>query len=347
MAIMWILTPLGFFSIVQKPADVATNTLTVRARVREDLEALREAILPEMGRIEDSHGTDYRYRAVAPRQAVASALASLATGLDYQNFKDAVAERQGHERAALYGEVWSTLRRAKPPKLSTKAKISSLAAPATKAATVKPGPVKHPHPDDHGKPVTLTAPTVPSALSAWSDANSLACVVPNGPMPAGLGGVAFEPWAKAPDTLAGWALMAAEGTIDEPDFIVKAGVKRSAGVVIREQDGRVWLVAPSNGFGGYQHTFPKGTLGDGLSAQATALKETYEETGLRVRLISHLVDVTRTTGVSRYYLAERFGGTPSNMGWESQAVLLVPEADLLDCLNSPLDHKIVAALLDH
>ena len=35
------------------------------------------------------------------------------------------------------------------------------------------------------------------------------------------------------------------------------------------------------------------------------------------------------------------------MGWESQAVLLVPVADLLDCLNSPLDHKIVATLMNH
>ena len=34
---MWLITPTGFFSIVQKPGDAAANTLTVRARVRQDL----------------------------------------------------------------------------------------------------------------------------------------------------------------------------------------------------------------------------------------------------------------------------------------------------------------------
>jgi hypothetical protein len=39
---MWLITPTGFFSIVQKPSDEAADTLTVRARVRQDLVALRE-----------------------------------------------------------------------------------------------------------------------------------------------------------------------------------------------------------------------------------------------------------------------------------------------------------------
>ena len=38
---MWLITPTGFFSIVQKPTDAQANTLTVRARVRQDLETLR------------------------------------------------------------------------------------------------------------------------------------------------------------------------------------------------------------------------------------------------------------------------------------------------------------------
>lgn len=51
---MWIITPLGFFSIVQKPGDVPTGTLTIRARVRSDLEALKAAVLPGLGKITES-----------------------------------------------------------------------------------------------------------------------------------------------------------------------------------------------------------------------------------------------------------------------------------------------------
>ena len=35
---MWLLTPTGFFSIVRKPQDAAAGTLTVRSRVRADLD---------------------------------------------------------------------------------------------------------------------------------------------------------------------------------------------------------------------------------------------------------------------------------------------------------------------
>ena len=39
-----------------------------------------------------------------------NALASMAGAIDYDNFKDAVAERQDAERARLYSGVWSLLR---------------------------------------------------------------------------------------------------------------------------------------------------------------------------------------------------------------------------------------------
>ncbi|WP_179875750.1 hypothetical protein [Sinorhizobium sp. BJ1] len=51
------------------------------------------------------------------------------------------------------------------------------------------------------------------------------------------------------------------------------------------------------------------------------------ETGLHVELIAHLIDQTpkgsKTT--TRYYLARRIGGTPVEMGWETQGVDLVPK----------------------
>jgi len=106
---MWLITPIGFFSIVQKPDDRAEDTLTIRARVADDLVALRESYLPALGPVQTGGGTDYRYRAIAPRHAVAEAMSQLAMSLDYSNFKNEVARQQGYPRAQLYGRVWDTL----------------------------------------------------------------------------------------------------------------------------------------------------------------------------------------------------------------------------------------------
>lgn len=106
---MWLITPIGFFSIVQKPSDIASNTLTIRARVRADLEALRTSHLPGLGEIQESRHNDYRFRAAAPRQEVASAMANMIETLDYSNFKNQVAKVQGAGRAHLYHDVWHVL----------------------------------------------------------------------------------------------------------------------------------------------------------------------------------------------------------------------------------------------
>jgi 8-oxo-dGTP pyrophosphatase MutT (NUDIX family) len=106
---MWLITPVGFFSVVQKPVDIAAGTLTVRSRVRSDLDALRAAFLPELTPTDESTSTDYRFRAQAPKASVAAALAKLANSIDYSNFKDVVAERQGKNRAHLYHGVWDVL----------------------------------------------------------------------------------------------------------------------------------------------------------------------------------------------------------------------------------------------
>lgn len=108
---MWLLTPLGFFSIVCKPGDMKAGTLTVRARVKSDLLALRDHYLPSMGAIEEIARADYRFRARAQRSEVASALAKMAMEIDYSNFKDEVAKTQGYHRAEIYSDVWSTLYR--------------------------------------------------------------------------------------------------------------------------------------------------------------------------------------------------------------------------------------------
>ncbi len=202
----------------------------------------------------------------------------------------------------------------------------------------------HPRLDEHGERVWLREPSAASSLSAWADAAVTACVLPDGPMPDALAGIAFNHWTDRPPSPADWHALAATMPLDEPPFEAPPGRKRSAGVVIRESDSRLWMVVPSNHFAGYTATFPKGHLDAGDSPAAAALRECWEETGLRVRLLAFLADVTRSTVHARYYLAERVGGNPADMGWETQAVLLVPAHDWHRWLNRPHDQALAARL---
>ena len=210
-------------------------------------------------------------------------------------------------------------------------------------APLVPPKTFHPQPDENGKPVVIKKPSTPTALGTWADPDALARVIPQGDLPPELSGTAFTPWTDAPTRPKGWETLA-KADFNEPDFKIPAGYKRAAGVVLREPDGRFWLVMPTNEFAGYKATFPKGTVQSGMSLRATALVEAFEESGLKVRLLSHLVDVRRSLSYTRYYLAERIGGSPATMGWESQAVMLVPAAQLPLVLNNPNDYPILEAL---
>lgn len=77
----------------------------------------------------------------------------------------------------------------------------------------------------------------------------------------------------------------------------------------------------------------------------TAVREVFEESGLVVELFGFLADSRRTQSYTRYYLARRVTGTPSDMGWESQAVSLVPVNQLKTVLNQAVDHPLVDRLI--
>ncbi len=103
---MWLMTPLGFVSVVEKPGD---PHLTVRARVRADLDRLRAEVCPTLTPTIAGAGTDYPYRATCSHEAWATAVADMARSIDYSNFKSTVSQRQGHARARVYGRVWQQL----------------------------------------------------------------------------------------------------------------------------------------------------------------------------------------------------------------------------------------------
>ena len=113
---MWLLTTFGFFSIVEKPRDRASGVLTVRARVRGDIESLRAKYLPGLGEIEATPDGDYAWRARVPRQELAASLGRIALDIDYANFKSEVAGRMGYAREQVYHEVWETLAGLQPAK---------------------------------------------------------------------------------------------------------------------------------------------------------------------------------------------------------------------------------------
>ncbi|GIK76314.1 MAG: hypothetical protein BroJett022_00040 [Actinomycetes bacterium] len=102
---MWLFTTQGLYSVVAHRDD--PDALIVRARARADIDALREQI-PSLEPFEDP-AADYRHRAVVSRAEWLAAVAQLVTEIDYDNFKRAVAARQGHERSQLYGRIWSIL----------------------------------------------------------------------------------------------------------------------------------------------------------------------------------------------------------------------------------------------
>jgi ADP-ribose pyrophosphatase YjhB (NUDIX family) len=157
--------------------------------------------------------------------------------------------------------------------------------------------------------------------------------------------VPFKSW-KPPHNAAAWKLLAHVGpAFDEPPLPpVPKGMKQGAGVIVREPDGRIWLMHPKKGYGGYKATFPKGTVESDIGPRATAIKEAYEETGLHVRLTGYAGDVKRTTSVGRYYYAERVGGTPADAGWEASGVSLAEPDALHKLLNAPHDKALASAV---
>lgn len=203
----------------------------------------------------------------------------------------------------------------------------------------------HPSLNDDGQPVAIHAPHKASAEDTWTDADLPATFVPGGPVPAELNGVPFAPWTDAPTSSDEWEHVEGQNAdLDEPPLELAHGKHAGAGVVVIEDDGRVWLTAPTNKFGGYSYTLPKGTAEMELSLQANSIRECYEETGLQVEITGFLMDVERSTSVARYYTARRVSGSPSEMGWETQAMVLCPLDKLYEYLHAKPDLMIGEAI---
>lgn len=203
----------------------------------------------------------------------------------------------------------------------------------------------HPKLRDSGIRVEIQHPDTPTPPTTWEHWRSRATWVPEGEVPAAIHDIALTSrWARRGEI--DWAHLAQAADFDEPPFRVPSGLEAAAGAVVLEPHGRVWVVHPTNVFGGYRTTFPKGRAAKETSLRETAVRETFEEAGLLVEPFAYLADSKRTQTYTRYYLSRRIDGSPADMGWESQAVSLVPVTQLKDLLNRSVDKKLAQSLLD-
>lgn len=171
-----------------------------------------------------------------------------------------------------------------------------------------------------------------------ADAESTVVIPAGGNLPVKeLNGVKFKAWRPPAD----WAAVDGQVDLDEPAFEPPQGKQPASGVVIHEPDGRTWVVQPKGGYGGYEGTFPKGRLDKGLSMQANAIKEAYEESGLKVRITGFAGDHTGDVTHTRYYHAERESGDPTQHDDETEGVVLAPADKVGGFLNRKRDRAVL------
>lgn len=98
---MWIMTPRGFYSVVQHRDEPAK--VLVRARCKQDIDALADLIPAKPFQ---TPVADYNWRLVCTAAEWTHALTVLSSEIKYPNFKNAINDDK-HHRA--YSEVWGVL----------------------------------------------------------------------------------------------------------------------------------------------------------------------------------------------------------------------------------------------
>lgn len=108
---MWAITDRGFVSLVEDRDD--GDMLHVRARVKADITALFEG-----AEVLTTHGADYRWRAIIPRERVAKRLHDAVMEIRYtSHFKDVAVTRSAGDqrrRHAAYYQCWEALAELSP-----------------------------------------------------------------------------------------------------------------------------------------------------------------------------------------------------------------------------------------
>lgn len=101
---MWIMLSDCFLSIVSK--DCARDELLVRARRKGDIEKIFPGAAVRRG-----GGSDYMYRSIIKKKAVAEAMVGEVNRITYPNFKNSVYDEDLH---LAYMNIWLTMSRLQP-----------------------------------------------------------------------------------------------------------------------------------------------------------------------------------------------------------------------------------------
>ena len=97
-------------------------------------------------------------------------------------------------------------------------------------------------------------------------------------------------------------------------------MERAYGGVIINEQGQVLLREPSNHFDGYVWTFAKGKPNPSESPEQTALREVFEETGVRCRIVTKIPgSFDGSTTSNEYFLMAPVENT-GEYHWETNAV---------------------------
>ena len=105
---MWIFTKDGYYSAVQH--DDSPDTIQVRARIREDLVRLAEAVGLHPGQIIDTPlPADYGFRLNVDRGVFAAYVAKAVTGIDYVTDVKGHLSRDEPDRKSAMMDCWSAM----------------------------------------------------------------------------------------------------------------------------------------------------------------------------------------------------------------------------------------------
>jgi 8-oxo-dGTP pyrophosphatase MutT (NUDIX family) len=127
----------------------------------------------------------------------------------------------------------------------------------------------------------------------------------------------------------------------------------AGGVVFRRQNDQIAIVlcgrTPDGPWG-----LPKGTPQPGESLEQTAVRETEEETGLRVRLLEPLGTIEywfsaegrRFHKTVHFYLMEAVGGDVSQHDWEYATVQWFPADEAVRRASYPNEAEIIRRALE-
>jgi 8-oxo-dGTP pyrophosphatase MutT (NUDIX family) len=119
----------------------------------------------------------------------------------------------------------------------------------------------------------------------------------------------------------------------------------SAGGVVRDGRGRIALVRQRGRRGRWRWTLPKGRMDPGETVEATALREVYEESGLRARIVRPIVLHEGRLHFTYFFemAVERDDGVHDA---ETKEVRLVPLVDAVTLVSSRRDLRVLRRLVE-